>query len=131
MHRSYQPTTGEHFYSSDLAEAQCCGFVLEAANYFYLYGVQLPGLAPFYRCALFSGKHLLTQSPDCEGAGNSEGVIGFIGSGPAPCGGDTPLYRVAGGSSDHLFTVSPAEHDNAVAGGYIDEGIVGYVWMSP
>ena len=132
VHRSYQPLTGEHFYSTDLAEAQCCGFALEFASYFFLYGVQLAGTLPLYRCQIpSSGMHLLTMDGGCEGAGNLEGTLGFIANAPGICAGDLPLYRLANPNGDHLFTTSAAEHDSAVAGGYVDEGITGYVWGGP
>jgi len=132
VHRSYSNSTGEHFYSIDINEAQCCGFTLEFANFFYVYGVQLPGLAPLYRCALFAGKHLLTQDAGCEGAGSLEGPLGYVGSAPAPCGGNLPLYRlVLPGPNDHFYTTSLSEHDTAIGLGYLDEGITGYVWQSP
>lgn len=132
IHRSYQPQTGEHFYSGDLNEVQCCGFVLEFAPYFYLYATQLAGTDPFYRCLLPSaGMHLLTKDSNCEGAGVLEGNMGFIAAAPGLCGGDAPLWRLAHPNGDHLFTTSIAEHDQMLQVGYIEEGIVGYVWGGP
>lgn len=127
VHRSYHPGTGEHFYTTDLGEAQCCGFNLEAADYFRLYAGSHAGLVAFYRCLTPWGFHFYTQSPTCEGT-TVEGVMGYIAT-ASDTAGSTPLYRVfLGASGDHFYTTSAAERDNAIAGGYVDEGVAGYVW---
>jgi hypothetical protein len=46
--------------------------------------------------------------------------------------GAIPLYRVYQVSSgDHFYTTSADERDSALRGGYINEGIAGYVWPTP
>ena len=124
-------SSGEHFYTSSAAEAVCCGFRLEYANFYYLYSATAPGLAPFYRCAMDYGKHFYTTASNCEtGLGRVEGVLGYIASSPV-CGA-VPLYRVYQGSSnDHFYTTSVAERDSALRSGYANEGIAGYVWPTP
>jgi hypothetical protein len=43
-----------------------------------------------------------------------------------------PLYRLwSSSNNDHFYTIDPAERANAIAIGYRDEGIPGYVWLSP
>jgi hypothetical protein len=128
IHRAYSSAATDHLYTTDLAEATCCGYSLEVENYFYLYNDRVAGTTELWRCWLgASGDHFYTTSSTCEGAPGAvlEGNSGFIGS-SAFCGG-FPLYRVSG-PSDHFYTTSAAERDSAVAGGWIDEGIAGYVW---
>jgi hypothetical protein len=131
VYRSLHGSSGEHFYTSSAAEAVCCGFRLEYANYYYLYSATAPGLAPFYRCIMDYGKHFYTTASNCEtGLGRVEGVLGYIASSPV-CGA-IPLYRVYQVSSgDHFYTTSADERDSALRGGYINEGIAGYVWPTP
>jgi hypothetical protein len=128
VHRSLHPATGEHFYTSSLEEAQCCGFVLEQADYYRLYSGPHAGLVPFHRCYTPGGFHFYTQDPACEGL-MLEGVMGFIAS-AADTAGSMPLHRLyLPSNGDHFFTTSAAERDNAVSVyGYINEGVAGYVW---
>jgi hypothetical protein len=125
VHRWYHPVQGEHFYSTDPNEGFCCGFQLEALNYFRLYAGQQPNTTGFYRCLGGNGFHHYTTDPNCEGL-QVEGLMGFIGTIDLP--GATELYRSYHGGGDHFFTTSADEHAGAVAAGYIDEGVVGYVW---
>lgn len=129
VNRSLQPATGEHFYTTSLSEAGCCGFTVEHAPAYWLYAAAGPGLVPFYRCALATGFHFYTTSATCEGApGTQEGIMGWIAGG-ATCG-STPLYRLVKGD-DHFFTASAAERDAALASGYASEGTAGWVWITP
>ena len=130
VHRSYK--SGEHFYTTNLTEAGCCGFTLEFQNFYYLYSASTPGLVPFHRCVLSNGKHFYTQSATCEGSPGSklEGVMGYVAT-SAVCGA-VPLYRMSHPSSSHFFTPSLAEKNQAVTTlGYKDEGVAGYVWTAP
>jgi hypothetical protein len=129
IHRSLSSTTGEHFYTASLAEAQCCGFMLEAASYFQLYAGPHAGLVPFYRCYDPGGFHFYTQDPGCEGVPVNEGTLGHIATAQGTAG-SMPLYRLyLGSNGDHFYTTSAAERDNAVASyGYVYEGVAGYVW---
>ena len=128
VHRSVHPGTGEHFYTTDLGEAQCCGFNLESADYYDLYAGPQAGLVAFYRCLTPWGFHFYTQSPTCEGT-TVEGIMGYIATAPDTAG-SVPLYRLfLGSNGDHFYTTSAAERDNAINNiGYVDEGIAGYVW---
>jgi hypothetical protein len=130
VYRSYNSSTGEHFYTTSSTEAACCGFKVEFPNYYYLYKSPASGLVPFYRCRLASGKHFYTTSSSCEGAAGStkEGTLGYIGK-SATCGA-VPLYRLSM-SGDHFYTTSSSERQKAISGGYKDEGIAGYVWKAP
>jgi len=129
VHRSYNGR--EHFYTTSLSEAGCCGFGVEYANFYYLYGGAAPGTAPFYRCIMDYGLHFYTTASNCEtGRGRVEGIMGYIGTSPA-CG-SVPLYRVYHpGTADHFYTTSAAERDAALRSGYTNEGVAGYVWAGP
>jgi len=131
VHRSYHPSSGEHFYTTSASEAACCGFRVEALNYYYLYSTPAPGTVPFYRCLMDYGLHFYTTASNCEtGRGRVEGVMGYIGSSPT-CGA-IPLYRTyLPRNGDHFYTTSAAERDAALRAGYLNEGIAGYVWPSP
>ncbi len=128
VHRSLHPGTGEHFYTTDLNEAQCCGFNLEAQNFFRIYAGMHPGLVPFYRCLTSWDFHFYTLSPTCEGQ-TVEGVMGYVAE-AAGTAGSIPLYRsFRAANGDHFYTISAAEHDNAVMNlDYVNEGIAAYVW---
>ena len=130
--RSFQPTTGEHFYTVNPGEESCCGFRVEGSPYYFLYNTSAPGLSVFYRCRLTrpNGKHFYTTSGSCEGAAAvNEGVMGFIGSSPT-CGA-IPLYRSYNPTSDdHLYTTNASEFSGSLGAGYRSEGICGYVWTS-
>ena len=125
VHRSYNGNSGEHFYTTSASEAECCGFTLEAADYFFIYTGPHPGLVGLQRCLGGNGFHHYTTDPACEGL-TLEGTIGYVA--PSPLAGARPLYRSFFSSGDHFFTINEAEHRNAVASGAADEGIAAYVW---
>ncbi|GAC1523009.1 MAG: hypothetical protein NVS3B10_23110 [Polyangiales bacterium] len=127
--RSYNATSGEHFYTTNPVEAACCGFTVEYASYFYLYVASQPGLVQLFRCVA-SGTHFYTTDPACEGT-TIEGPMGWIAT-SATCGA-VPLYRLVNvTSSAHFYTIDSAERDSAVASGaFRYELIAGYVWTAP
>lgn len=128
VHRFLHPGTGEHFYTTSLAEGMNAGFDLEQADFYRLYTGPHAGLAPFHRCYSPGGFHLYTQDPGCEGL-QLESVMGHIAT-AAGTAGSIPLFRLyQPGNGDHFYTTSAAERDNAIASyGYVDEGVAGYVW---
>ena len=127
VHRSFNGSTVEHFYTTSLAEAMTPGFMLENQDYYFVYAAEHPGLVPFYRCLKGNGKHFYTQSGTCEGQ-TVEGVLGYVSSSDAD--ETTPLYRLYQGTNgNHFYTTSAAERDNAVANlGYAYEAIACYVF---
>lgn len=128
VHRASSPTLG-HFYTTDPAEAMSGDFTPEFLDYYYLYTNPGPGLVPFYRCLKGDGRRFYTTSGTCENAGPVEGALGHIATDPQ-CGA-VPLFRLYG-ASDHFYTTSEAERDNAVAMyGYKYEAVAGYVWPAP
>jgi hypothetical protein len=124
--RSSSSSSGLHFYTTNDAEAECCGMHIEQFGSFYLWPTAHTGLVPFYRCLAGAG-HLYTTDPNCEGT-MLEGTMGYIATQPV-CGA-VPLYRLVSGA-DHLYTTSAAESAAAQGMGYTLEGTVGYVWPGP
>jgi hypothetical protein len=130
VHRSVN--SFDHFYTTNLDEAGCCGYTIESANYFYISATEVAGTTGLYRCVIPStGDHFVSTSSVCEEPSYvvTEGLMGYIAWG-ATCGA-VPLYRLRSGEGDHFHTTSAAERDACVSGGWVDEGISGYVWTSP
>ena len=124
--RSDDSSRGWHFYTTTDSEASCCGYHVEAYDYFFLYAAAQTGLVPFYRCLNISGSHRYTTDASCDG-GTSEGSMGWIADGEV-CG-SVPLYGLHDATSDdYFYTTSSSEASSAEAGGYASEGIAGYVW---
>lgn len=130
VHRAVSPTIG-HFYTLDANEAMSGDITPESLNYFYTYAAAVPGLTPLYRCLKGDGKRFYTTSDVCEGAGTQEGSLGYV-AGDGACGA-IPLYRLYhGAKSEHFYTTSAGERDNAVAMyGYVYEFVAGNVWAGP
>jgi hypothetical protein len=133
VHRAYNAGTG-HLFTIDLAEATAWG--LESANFFYLYVGAAADLRPFQRCGKPNGNFFYSESNDCEMTGAPLGTLGFIAPAPMegmnPTCGAAPLYRIYNVANNwHFYTTSLAERDAALAGGWSDQGIAGYVWAAP
>jgi hypothetical protein len=126
IHRAYG---NGHLYTPDLAAAQAHG--LESENYFWTYQASAEGLTEAYLCLKGNGRHFLTASADCEGAGSAVTSIGFWAT--AELCGATPLYRLYNsGTGNHFYTTSASERDLAVSMyGYTFETIAGYVFTTP
>jgi len=120
-----------HMYGPDLEALQALGQTVEATDYFHLYAVEVPGTRALYRCDKGSGRTFLTTASTCEIGTTPQLTIGFIATDDS-CGG-TPLYRLySATASNHFYTTSAAERDNAVAiYGYRYESVVGYVYSAP
>jgi len=131
VHRAYNAANG-HLFTTNLAEAQTWG--LEFEGFFHLYVDAAADLRPFFRCAKGgTGNFLFSESNDCELTGAPLLTVGFIAPAPVapdlPTCGAVPLYRLRLAANNwHFYTVSLPERDSAVAGGWADEGIAGYVW---
>ena len=130
VNRSYNDASGEHFYTTNASEASCCGFRLEDPNYYYLYAASAPGLVALYRCYdAGSGRHFSSTNGACDGR-TVEGALGFAATSPT-CGA-TPLHKMyLPSAKDHFYTTSDAERAKAVGLGYVDEGVLAYVWSAP
>jgi hypothetical protein len=130
VHRAYGGSLG-HLYTTSLAEAQSGGFELENQNYFWLYADEAPFMQPFFRCPKAEGRYFFTTSTDCEGTAAPQLTVGFIAA-EARCN-SIPLYRLySDAASNHFYTTSEAERDNAVNNlGYLYEGLAGHVWAGP
>lgn len=120
-----------HVYGRDEAELPALGQSLERSDYFFVYASDVGDLVPLYRCDKGGGRRLLTRSATCESGGTPELVVGHVAA--AERCGATPLFRLySSAASNHFFTVSAAERDNAVtAYGYVSEGVAAWVWLGP
>lgn len=120
-----------HVYGRDEGEVGVLGQTLERSNYFFVYEEAVDDLVPLYRCEEGSGRRLLTQSASCESGAEPELVVGYVAA--AERCGATPLYQLySRAASNHFYTVSASERDNAVAvHGYVDEGVAAWIWATP
>jgi hypothetical protein len=125
VHRSNGPNG--HFYTTSRDEAACCSMSVESYDFFFLSALGIDGTSPLMRCLAPDGHHLYTTDTGCEGVAY-EGQMGFVAR-SAVCGA-VPLYRLFLGGN-HFYTTSAPERDSAIASGYEDRGIVGYVWTTP
>ncbi|MEM6991008.1 MAG: hypothetical protein AAF721_10935 [Myxococcota bacterium] len=127
VHRSFNGSAGEHFYTTNLAEAMTPGFTLEFQDYYDIYAAEHAGLVGWYRCLKGNGKHFYTTSSTCEGQ-TVESLMGYVSTSEVP--ESTALYRLYSGSlGNHFYTTSAAERDNAVANlGYVFESVGCYVF---
>lgn len=141
LYRLYQPTIIDHFYTTNISEAQNAiqhlGYNDEgvAAR---IWPSHAFGTVPLYR--LYSpgatDHFYTTNSAERNNAishlgYNDEGIAGYVYPNRGHGHGGAPLYRLySSGGTDHFYTMSPAERDNAVAhDGYTYEGIAAYVFV--
>ena len=88
-------------------------------------------MRPLFLCHKGNGRYLLSTETACEIGVAPEETLGFIA--PMELCGSVPIYRLySPGSDDHFYTTGAAERDNAISSyGYLDEGVLGYVWLAP
>lgn len=128
IRRSYRDATTSHLYTQSLAEATCCGFVLENEQAFWVYGSSVGGLVALNRCYVPSSNvHTYGTGAACEGVAGAifEFAIGYVS--PTPVCGSTPLFRLTLGDRSFL-TTDPGEASYAVSIGWTDRGTIGYAW---
>lgn len=128
IRRGYRDATTSHLYSQSLDEAMCCGFVLEDADAFWVYGSNVGGLVALNRCyAPSSNVHVVGTGGACEGVPGAifEFAIGYVS--PTPVCGARPLYRLTLGDRSFL-TIDAAEASFATSIGWTDRGVIGYAW---
>jgi hypothetical protein len=129
VHRAVGPAG--HFYTTDRAAATTPPWVLEAANYFYIYARPVPGSREVYLCRKDSGRHFLHGNEDCDLKGPLGRLLGYWSLSPL-CGGQ-PLQRLHNATSDdYFYTLSEAEAQNAIDRlGYTVTTIPAVVWSAP
>ncbi|HSU13766.1 S8 family serine peptidase [Longimicrobium sp.] len=129
VHRTYQPYLVDHSYS--LAPG-ALDYPLEKLDYFYTASDSSAGHIPLYRCRdqTYYNRNLLSVNGSCGIF--TQGVLqGYIATSQVT--GTVPLYRVYHpGYHDNLYTKSITEVQDKVANaGYVDKGIIGYVYNTP
>lgn len=139
LYRAYNSKSGDHFYTSDLAEytqaISGLGYSGEGTAG-YLYKSAVPGTVELFRLFLPSkGKHFYTTNPAEKTSAINQGhkletSPGFVSQSAG--NGYYPLYRLfKPGNSDHFYTMSETERDNATSkAGYVSEGIACYLKLN-
>jgi hypothetical protein len=127
VHRLYNGAIPDHLYTRTAGEGTNAGWRTEANSYFYLGSASASGYRPLFRCWV-SGRHYISQDVNCEAGVRAEDQLGFALNWQAI--GTRPLYRLVNlRTRDRVETWSDAERDQAIRGGYRNDGILGYVWV--
>lgn len=124
----------DHLFGTDPNEGYAAGYNYEGTPFKLATQAFNSRMVPIYRCVILStNQHWLTDSSSCNGVSGTlnEGVRGYAVNKSHSIPG-TPmvaLYRLYyPHNGSRLTTTSTAERSSALAAGYIDEGIIGYVW---
>jgi uncharacterized protein DUF5648/thioredoxin family protein len=136
--RAFSPGSGDHFYTTDVAERDNAvakvGYVNEGVTCQVLPAAGT-GTTPLLRAFNpTNGDHFYTTSAAerdnaVANGYRNEGVTCHVFA--AAGTGTTPLLRAFNPTNgDHFYTTSAAERDNAVANGYRNEGIACHVFPS-
>ena len=126
IHRGYG--RGEHIYSTELGVVTGNDHNLERENYFYLSTETLPNSRPVFYCQTRGNRPFLSTLTDCGISRAPLQTLGFWLADPT-CDA-SPLYHLTKDTDqDYFYTTSASERDNAVGLGYVDQGIVGYIWL--
>lgn len=126
VHRLYSYPLRDHLYTRDPDEGVQSGYVLETRNYFYLSQATGADFATVYRCYVKSHNYL-SLSSTCNAGVAARGVMGTLAIWQMD--GSVPLYRTrAPTTGDRLFTTSRYERDVTLSWGWVNEGVLGYVW---
>jgi hypothetical protein len=141
LYRLYNPSNGDHFYTTDAAErdnaVSQAGYQHELVAG-YLFDSQASSTVPLYRLYNPSnGDHFYTtDAAERDNAVSQAGyrhelVAGYLFDSQAS--GTVPLYRLYNPSNgDHFYTTDAAERDNAVSqAGYQHELVAGYIYETP
>ena len=133
LYRSWNPQTGDHFYTVNASESQrAAGLGYQAEGTEGCLATR-PVLVPLYR--MFNVQvhdHFYTTSAEEKGRARGlgyveEGIEGYCSASRLP--GTEPLYRLFNAQAhDHFYTTSAAERDRARGLGYVEEEIACYVW---
>lgn len=134
IYRMWNGAVKEHFYTTNPAERDTVlakGFISEGITG-YMYGVRKEGSSPVYRSYHKQEKHhyfSLTEADATRWGYTVEGIVGYIW--PTTQSNTIPLYRLFHPvTRDNLYTASGAEVVSAVASGYEDQGILGYMFLT-
>ena len=124
----------DHLFGTDASEGYGAGYVYEGTPFKLAAQAFNTRMVPVYRCVIVAtNQHYLTDNSSCNGVSGTlnEGVRGYAVNKNHSIPGTSmaALYRLHyPHNGSRLTTASTAERSSALAAGYIDEGIIGYVW---
>jgi hypothetical protein len=131
LHRYWNPTNGDHFYTVDRNDRGLAGFgYVNEGTEGRVFRAQETGTVPLYRYwNPTNGDHFYTTNWGELGAGSLgysfERVEAYVYPVPAPS--LVPLHRYWNPfNADHFYTIH-ANHDGLAGFGYSYEGVTGYV----
>lgn len=134
IYRMWNGAVKEHFYTTNPAERDALlvkGFTSEGITG-YMFGVRKEGSSPVYRSYHKIEKHHYFSLTESEATGwgyTVEGIIGYIW--PTTKANTIPLYKLFNSKTrDNLYTASNDEVNSAVASGYENQGILGYMFLT-
>ncbi len=132
--RMYNNSIKEHFYTTNPAERDAVlnqGYISEGITG-YMYGVRKQGTSAVYRSYHRTEKHHYFSLTENEATGwgyTVEGIVGYVW--PSSQANTIPLYKLFNARTrDNLYTASQAEVNSAVAAGYENQGILGYMFLT-
>ncbi|KAJ6545565.1 hypothetical protein B0H19DRAFT_1033969 [Mycena capillaripes] len=132
LYRDWNPTTGDHFYTTDSAEASgASGYNVEGVRAL-VFATQVAGSVRFLRLynAAFRNHFYTTNATEAAQ------IPGYVIQDedpmyiyPTQLCGSVPFYRLFAGN--HFYTVDTGERDAAEMGGWVFESVAGYVFPPP
>ncbi|HEX2079692.1 MAG TPA: M12 family metallopeptidase [Longimicrobium sp.] len=129
VQRWYSYPRRDHFYTLNTGPIADGSYVLEQFGFFYLGRLNQAASGHFkllYGCYV-SRHNYVSADPNCEAGVAARKVLGRAATWQME--GTEPLYRTrAPDTGDRLMTWEKWERDMTLSWGWIDEGIVGYVW---
>lgn len=132
IYRYWSRTQGDHFYTTNANEKPNSNVYVYEGISGYVFKTQVAGSVPIYRSYKADiAAHYYSTVNDATNYGYSnEGILGYAL--PTSDSGSVPWYRLHIGypTSDYLETISTKEKGEAIAKGYMDEGVVANICAS-
>jgi hypothetical protein len=121
-----------HLFTWDSVEYRGSDRSLETAHKFYLLQANLGGLSPVVRC-VFHGARKVRQLSlyGCPSGFIQENLGPAYLSQSQPADDWQPLYTLIGADNSGYYTADAAERATALANGWSDGGVLGYVPITP
>jgi len=128
VYRYYNPTTGDHFYTTNFNELGNggLGYYYEWIQCTMASDGSLPGYYPFYRYYNPStGAHFYTtDTSEVQPGFNFESILGFVEITP---GASAPLYRYYNPANQKYFYTTNYKELGSGSQGYVYQKVAAYV----